>query len=89
MKILKIILFTIALLGFNSLALAGPVDINTATAEDLAANIKGIGQKKAEAIVTYRTEHGPFRKIEELSNVKGIGAKLIEKNRENLLISEH
>ena len=88
MKIIKIVLFAIAVLGFNHFALAGPVDINTATAEQLAANIKGIGQKRAEAIVSYRTTHGPFKKVEELSKVKGVGIKLVEKNRENLLISE-
>jgi len=87
MRILKIILFTIAVLSCNSLALAAPVDINTATAEHLAANIKGIGQKKAEAIVAYRVANGPFKKVDELTKVNGIGAKLIKKNRKDLLIT--
>lgn len=59
-------------------ALAGQkLNINTASVEDLT-KIKGIGQKKANAIVDYREAHGPFKTIEDLRNVKGIGNKLFE-----------
>ncbi len=67
-------------------ALAEPVDINTADAHTLALNIKGVGDRKAAEIVSYRKKYGPFKSIEELKNIKGIGPKLIEKNRANLLI---
>ena len=63
---------------------AGPVDINTADAATLASAIKGVGEKKAATIVAYRETHGPFTRIEDLSNVKGIGPDTIEKNRQNL-----
>jgi len=66
---------------------AGPVNINTATAESLAVNIKGVGTKKAKAIIAYRQTNGPFKSINELSKVKGIGPKILEKNKDNLLIS--
>ena len=66
--------------------LAEPVDINTADAHTLAMNIKGIGAQKAVEIIRYREKYGPFKSIDELENVKGIGPKLIEKNRANLLI---
>ena len=55
----------------------GTVNINTATLEELQT-IKGIGKKKAEAILQYRKEHGPFRTKEDLLQVKGIGKKALE-----------
>lgn len=55
----------------------GKVNINTATLEELQT-IKGIGKKKAEAILQYRKEHGAFRTKEELLQVKGIGKKALE-----------
>jgi competence protein ComEA len=48
--------------------------------------LSGIGQKKAEAIVSYRQMNGPFQSIEDLAKVRGIGEKTIEKNRENLTV---
>ena len=55
----------------------GTININTATLEELQT-IKGIGKKKAEAILQYRKEHGAFRKKEDLLQVKGIGKKALE-----------
>ena len=55
----------------------GTVNINTATLEELQT-IKGIGKKKAEAILQYRKEHGVFRTKEDLLQVKGIGKKALE-----------
>ena len=55
----------------------GTININTATLEELQT-IKGIGKKKAEAILQYRKEHGAFRSKEDLLQVKGIGKKALE-----------
>lgn len=55
----------------------GTVNINAATLEELQT-IKGIGKKKAEAILQYRKEHGPFRTKDDLLQVKGIGKKALE-----------
>lgn len=55
----------------------GTVNINTATLEELQT-IKGIGKKKAEAILQYRKEHGAFHTKEDLLQVKGIGKKALE-----------
>lgn len=66
---------------------AGPVDINTADAAGLAAAINGIGEKKAASIVAYREANGPFTRIDDLTNVKGIGPATIENNRHNLTIT--
>ncbi len=67
---------------------ADPVNINTADAQTLAANIKGVGPKKAQAIIVYRRDNGPFKSIHELAKVKGIGEKLIARNKADLLLSD-
>lgn len=54
------------------------INVNTAQASELT-NIPGIGAKKAQAIIDYRNQHGPFRKVADLDKVKGIGAKMLEK----------
>ena len=69
-------------------ALAAPVNINTADAKTLAQNIKGVGPKKAQAIIIYRRENGPFKSVNELAKVKGIGEKLIAKNKSDLFIND-
>lgn len=75
-----------ALLALSFNLYAAPVNINTADAKTLATNIKGIGDKKAEAIVQYRAKHGPFKTADDLVKVKGIGPQLIEKNRDILMV---
>ncbi|MGL6010931.1 MAG: ComEA family DNA-binding protein, partial [Shewanella oncorhynchi] len=59
---------------------AAQVNINTASAEQLLV-LKGIGAAKAQAIVDYRTKNGKFNAIDDLANVSGVGAKIIEQNR--------
>ncbi|MDQ7061897.1 MAG: helix-hairpin-helix domain-containing protein [Sulfurimonas sp.] len=80
MKFLTILLLSI------TLALA-TVDINNATAKDFTS-LKGIGAKKAEAIVKYRDSVKCFKSIDELTNVKGIGNKTISKNKSDLKLGK-
>jgi|TARA_R100000935_G_scaffold18520_2_gene35865 competence protein ComEA len=61
-----------------------PININSADAETLTRELKGIGATKAKAIVAYRDAHGPFSSIDQLLEVKGIGAATLEKNRAKL-----
>jgi competence protein ComEA len=68
-------------------AFAGPVDINTANAETLSAELDGVGMSKAKAIVEYREKHGPFKNPEDLSLVKGIGDRTVELNRANIRVT--
>lgn len=69
------------------LALAGPVNVNTADAETISESLEGVGLSKARAIVEYRQKHGPFKSASDLSLVKGIGERTVELNRENILVA--
>ncbi len=69
-------------------ALAGPVNINTADAETISAELKGVGITKAQAIVEYREKHGPFRSADDLSLVKGIGERTVEINRADIKVRD-
>lgn len=75
----------ILLLALPSLAFA-QVDINSADAKTLAEALNGVGLVKAEAIVAYRTAHGPFKSAEDLVRVRGIGAKTLDANRDAIVI---
>ena len=59
--------------------------INTATKDELVA-LPGIGPAKAQAILDYRNAHGPFKSVEEVKDVKGIGAKRFEKLKGELTV---
>ena len=60
------------------------VSINSASAEELADILNGVGLKKAQAIVSYREQNGPFTQVDQLQEVPGIGASLIERNHARL-----
>lgn len=76
-----------ALLATSALAGGERVNINTADAATLDRVLNGIGPSKAEAIVLYRKANGPFRSIDQLASVKGIGLSTIEKNRDRIVIT--
>jgi competence protein ComEA len=84
MRYLYTFIFTL-LFMLSIPASAGPVDINTADATVLASTIDGVGEKKASGIIRYRETHGPFASVDELANVKGIGAVTVERNRQKLI----
>ena len=71
---------------FTGPLLAAPVNVNQATAEQLADSLQGIGLEKAQAIVQYRKQNGAFKSTNELLNVKGIGASTLEKNKADILL---
>ena len=61
------------------------VNINTASSEELAQYLHGIGQQKANAIVTYREQNGSFKSVEDLTQIKGIGKQLLMKNEVKMI----
>ena len=79
------LLLALALALCPVIALA-TININTATKDELVA-LPGIGPAKAQAIVDYRKAHGPFKTVEELKDVKGIGARRFEKLKPDLAVS--
>jgi len=83
MMVFKAILLVI-LFSFAGIVPAAQIDINTASAELIAKNLKGIGPSKAAAIVEFREANGPFKKVTDLSQVKGIGQKTLDANKENI-----
>jgi len=83
MKFLKTLLITTAILAQSALA---AVNVNKAEAAEIAEELKGIGLSKATAIVAYRDQNGPFETLEQLTEVKGIGLKTVEKNRADILL---
>lgn len=87
MKIIKALLVAVMLLS-GGLVWAGTVNINTADAATLAEGLNGVGIKKAQAIVDYRKQHGPFKSMHDLAKVKGINDKLIEKNKETITLGQ-
>ncbi|WP_376695304.1 ComEA family DNA-binding protein [Wenzhouxiangella sp. EGI_FJ10305] len=64
------------------------VDVNTASAEQLAEALDGVGPAKSEAIVAYREKNGEFEHIDELVNVRGIGLRTVDQNRDRIDLDE-
>ena len=60
------------------------ININQATVQEITAKLDGIGRKKAQAIVQYRKQHGDFKNVDALMQVKGIGEKTLAKNRSRI-----
>ena len=87
-SIIKGMTLLMALLLAPHALLAGPVNINTADAETLAAELVGIGPALAAAIVRDRQENGPYKSADELKRVRGIGDSIITNNRENIRIED-
>ena len=80
-------LLPLAAVVFPLVAWAGPVNVNTADAETISAELKGVGMSKARAIVEYRRKHGPFKNADELALVKGIGERTVDLNRADILVT--
>jgi comEA protein len=77
---LSLVAATSAVAAVSEASPDAPIDLNSATVEQLTT-IPGIGKVMAKRIVAWREEHGPFRRVEDLIKVKGIGEKTFEKLR--------
>ncbi|NLA66903.1 MAG: ComEA family DNA-binding protein [Gammaproteobacteria bacterium] len=76
----------LSLLMAGSAFASEKVNINTADAETIERVLVNIGAAKAEAIVAYRKANGAFKSADELANVKGVGLKTIERNRDRIVV---
>ena len=76
----------LSLVVMGSAFAAEKVNVNTADAATLDRVLLNIGPAKAEAIVAHRKANGPFRSLEQLALVKGIGLKTVEKNRDRIVL---
>ena len=65
---------------------ATAININTASAEEIAAGLDGVGEKKAADIVADRTANGAFNSVDDLMRVKGIGQATVDKNRDKIKV---
>lgn len=86
MNCIKSIVLGLTLSLASLAAFAAQINLNTASATQLEV-LNGIGAAKAEAIVEHRKQHGAFKSVDELANVKGIGLKTVEKNREQMTVA--
>ena len=62
------------------------VNINTASAGEIAASLRGVGLKTAESIVAYRDAHGDFQSLDALTMVKGMGSKTVSRNKQRIIL---
>ena len=80
-KLVLVVLFSLPCL----LSAAQLININTADKATLMS-INGIGEKRAEAIISYREQHGPFKSVEQLLEVQGVGPSILDKNKDTLTV---
>lgn len=83
-RLTRWLIFSWCIVGGAFAANGDPVDINQADAQTLQETMTGVGPSKAQAIIEYRDEHGPFTSVDQLDLVVGIGSATIEKNRSRI-----
>lgn len=83
----RLLAATAALVLTPALAFASEINLNTADAAALD-RLEGVGPVKAEAIVEYREANGPFGRVQDLTEVSGIGAATVEANRDRITVGE-
>ena len=88
-SLIRFLYVAVCTLTLPLVAFAGPVNVNTADAETISAELQGVGLSKALAIVDYRKAHGPFKSADDLTLVKGIGERTVEVNRANILLGQN
>ena len=76
----------LAALVISSVTSAAPVNINTASAEEISEALNGIGLSKAQAIIDYREAYGLFNQADEIVFVRGIGESTYENNKTDILV---
>jgi competence protein ComEA len=83
MKIWILAALFLVLVALPAAWASGPVNVNSASAEEIS-QLGNIGPAKAAAIVAYREENGPFRSVQDLTKVTGIGERTVEMNLDRI-----
>ncbi len=87
-KYLSVLLFSFAFIVTSCISYAtqnnDKININQATAERLMNKVKGIGIKRAQSIVKYRSAHGLFKSIDDLANIPGLGGNFVKMHHAQL-----
>jgi len=84
LAVVFVVAFLVALVP-TAWAAQEAININKATVKELVT-LKGIGTKTAERIMQYRSDHGPFAKAEDIMNVKGVGQKTYDQNKDRITV---
>jgi len=84
-RIITLLVFMLA----SGLTVAGIIDVNSADAKSMARGLDGIGLAKARAIVAYRNQHGKFSSLNQLLQVKGVGKKTLDRNRDKISLESN
>ena len=85
--VLFLVCFTFMMAAPVIAATDGKININTASIEELT-QLHKIGPKTAERIVAYRNAHGPFKTVDDLKNVKGVGDRIMELNKNRITVGK-
>lgn len=88
MNVKRLLLIVASILLGGSLAFADPIDINTASADQISQGMVGIGKVKAASIVQDREKNGAFKSIDDLTRIKGIKSATIDKNRDRITVGQ-
>ena len=88
MNVKRLLLIIASILLGGSLAFADPIDINTASADQISQGMVGIGKVKAASIVQDREKNGAFKSIDDLTRIKGIKSATIDKNRDRITVGQ-
>ncbi len=83
--VLLLVCFTAMAAAPAAMAATDKININTASAEELT-DLNKVGPKTAQRIVEYREANGPFKTVDDLVNVKGVGDKILELNKDRLTV---
>ncbi len=86
MKTIKT-LIALAVIFFSTITFASSVNINAASAKEIAAALNGVGSAKAQAIIEHRTANGDFTNASQIIDVSGIGPATYEKNMADILLT--
>ena len=87
LTVLLLVCFTAMMAAPVASIADGKININTASAKELT-QLKKVGPKTAENIVAYRNANGPFKSVQDLKKVKGVGDKILELNKGRMTVSE-